>query len=127
MKIYLVMVGEYSDYQFDSAFSTKEAAERREALLDNWYATVIETTLDSIPNVDPCYKPWTVLMDAEGNGQVSPAYLTGGFPRGEDYLAPSHNNRMLFCMWAKDGQHALKIANERRAQRIAEGTWGKEL
>jgi hypothetical protein len=32
-------------------------------------------------------------------------------------------DEMVFTLWARDEQHAVKICNDRRAQMIANGEW----
>lgn len=120
--IYLVTHGDYSDYGVLGVFSSKAKAELAQKL---WAAdSIAEFELDEMPK-HPRGKFWyCVTMDAAGNtgyGGVKIENATGA--HNKEYEPYGSDDLICFYMWAKDGTHAVKIANERRAQLIALNLW----
>lgn len=137
-EIYLVSSGSYSDYRIDAVFSTEELAQK---YIDNIGAAVHYGGLGiEAYDLDPCEKqikegliPFSVKMDLDGNADY-PSYKQTykadyvGFKIGDIFkIYKDGNIDMISKCFAKDEQHAIKIANERRVQYIASNTWGKNL
>ena len=113
--IYVVTEGQYSSYRIVGFFSTKDKADAFKGKFDT---RVEEYELD---NLEPglylsSYAVWMkrdgTCARVEERGLVTPdAYRLLPGP----YL-------FVQC-FAKDEQHAVKIANEKRTQMIALGQW----
>jgi hypothetical protein len=139
-KIYLVTAGEYSDYSIYGVYSTKELAE--EAAEQFNIRGGIETwDLDAIPDHPPGKVMWIVNMRKDGSLVAEGAYRNGVrigeanrieyAPRWEYDGRKKDYGRgvtayVSFYMWAEDKEHAVKIANERRAQLIATNEWTED-
>ena len=122
-KVYLVTDGDYSDYRVLGAFSSREKAEHAKLL----YAAnnnIEEYELDAVPESPPGLFAYVVLMEISGDvnrmWQESVVGFKSKWHPGDLYgSAPV----AWFRIWARDEQHAVKIANEWRAQIIAMGLW----
>lgn len=137
MKVYVVTNGDYSDYRILEMFSTKEMAEEYK-VFRNAENDIEEYELDpefgmSAPKG---MQRWIVRMGRDGNTTDPMCYGHGverddGEPdqwlvwRDWQPYSSSGGRLMTFSMWARDAEHAVKIANERRAWLIAEGLWDK--
>lgn len=139
-KVYLVSSGEYSDYSINAAFSTRELAElyiesmgnpqrySQEMMVEEYDLDANET------HIREGFHPYRVKMDRNGNtlecrlddwdsavsGKVS--LVSFGYYHGQ----PSPKKVLCASCVAKDEQHAVKIANEKRTQMIATGEWQPE-
>jgi len=62
------------------------------------------------------------------NGTIRNAQTTTTLPHPDDFYpvlaSAATRDTMEICVFARDREHAIKIANERRAIHIANGTWG---
>lgn len=139
--IYIVTQGSYSDYHVVDVFDDKEMAQ---AVVDSYNAgnpydesRVEEYVLNSGPETgDTGLYPYCVWMERNGDtvrveqgGREAPNWLTLArtgrttyFPKGE----LSTSKIMETCMFARNEEHAVKIANERRTMAIAKEEWGKD-
>lgn len=142
MKVWMVSAGRYSDYGIVGIFSTKEKADafvqRHQDITgsDRTYGPdlngVEEVEVDAYDNG---MVAWTVLMQRDGavlrctaecwdvNTTPTPsAWVYIEYSKRDDW----HAAIKVDC-WARDREHAIKIANERRIMRIAneqnEGRW----
>ena len=121
--VYVVTSGSYSDYHIDAVFSEKELAEAyKERWGEPYDSHVGEWDLDSPdPYQHPGLSCFQIQMGRSGDthyiSKIAP-------PLGEDEIRQSlwkgEPLIEVFC-WARDEQHAIKIANERRTRAIAEG------
>lgn len=120
MKIYAVSNGSYSDYRIEGIYSTKEKAEEAHRLYaaDN---DIEEYELDAMPEHPPGMLRYYVKMNAAGNAEAKtkdaslmPKWKWSPYGDGES---------VGFNVWASDETHAIKIANEIRAQLIARNQW----
>lgn len=132
MKIYAISSGSYSDYSVDAVFSTREKAEAYMAAVHHDWNDVEEYELDP-PEAEQLregLKPWSVDIQRDGtvwHAHEKPAEFWGirsahvlikvGHKDGLDIFA-----LRVSCM-ARDKTHAVKIANEKRAEVIAMGRW----
>lgn len=121
--VYVVSRGCHSDYRIVGVFSTEEAAEScNRAIADDYSfgdnnAAVTPYDLDA-QIAPPGMRLFSVHMSAAGNSEVRP-----GVPLEEIQRSPliySERSFRIEC-WARDEAHAIKIANDVRAQLIAEG------
>ena len=133
MKIYAVSQGEYSGYEIFGLYSTKELAEEAKKLFasDNG---IEEYELDALPAHRKGLYFWEVAMNRQGDivpdrrseaGVVRTSvteYREGNdaYPVDSSFRSKK-TDAMRFRVWAKDEGHAIKVANERRAQMIASG------
>lgn len=121
--LYMVTDGCYSDYRICGIYSTPEKAAHAK-LLFNADNEIEEIELDAVPSTPPGLLPWNVKMDKNGNtdrvyrdsAETSPSYEWA--PYGDAYAS-----FVLFRIWARDEDHAIKIANEKRVALIASGEW----
>ena len=127
--IYILTEGDYSDYHIVATYSTKELAE--EAQNHCPYSEIEEYELDAleIPEHPPGHTAWTVHINAKTNtidtthqcnsldGYFEPKekYYEGGGVSGE------LNTFVVYC-WARDKEHAEKIALDKFYQ----WKWEKE-
>ena len=119
MKVYVVTSGEYSDYHICGVTLDKPLAERW-AEVEQGSAEEYETD-EAFVDTHQGLLSYTVVMDIEGNSSCSRSI--GNYEREDQPYSTYENRRMAFYVWAKHDTHAVKIANERRIQRIASGTW----
>lgn len=122
MKIYIVTKGAYSDYHIVGVYSTPEIAERYKNLEPGADADIEEWDIDVLYSpLEHGYKFWYVSFDKEGNVD----YITetnmaedGEAARNEYYI---HTRGITFHLYAKDREHAIKIASEKRFMILANG------
>jgi len=126
-KVYIVTVGSYSEYHIEAIFSTEELAD---GYVDRWGkhygASVEEWDLDAIdPFEHPDLDRYEVRMLRNGDTEWVHQEAGG---REEDWIGAYWGGEQFLTVhcWARDGEHAVKIANERRAQAIAEGRFDQE-
>lgn len=124
--IYVITQGSYSDYHIITVFSDEQAAESFAKLISEKgdTATVEDYELDRyVPQAREGLMPFYVWMTRDGNGEVDGSHILY-----DDRLSllptPTPDRiRLRGTVWALDEQHALKIANEKRAFLIASGEW----
>lgn len=132
--IYIVTEGTYSEYHIEAVCSTKELAEQIVASMPEYMrvdARVEEYELDALAD---CMKQglrrYWIKMERDGTvsecdldwphkGETSAEIVyyrwNGTFVEKNPFLS-------VFCL-AKDEAHAIKIANEKRAEIIAMNQW----
>jgi hypothetical protein len=122
-KVYAATSGSYSDYGIVAIFSTKEAAqlfmERHPNQWNDWN-DIEEYDLDpGVLQMRKGYSHWMVQMEEDGStisAEASGRYNLEAAP-DKALRAESAGRRARWFNWygwAKDQQHALKIANEHR-------------
>lgn len=130
--VYIVTEGSYSDYHIIAVFdSAKKAQDFIDAYVPGGEIEKFE--------LNPCelelregWKYYCVEMERDGSAHVRTDgaldYIKEAM-QNESNLVLRHSGNNVFrtaletyCL-AKDEQHAIKIANERRAQLIASGEW----
>jgi hypothetical protein len=132
-KVFIVTYGEYSSYSILAVFSEKELADNFvNAFKFSLSCSVEEWDMDTfMEEFKNGFKCWTVVMDKEGVSvsatqsefhgayTVIPAihFTSKGRGREKTHLME------LECL-AKDRQHAVKIANEKRTKALALNLWG---
>ena len=145
--IYIVTAGEYSDYHIVAVFSTEEKANAFCAMFKSREFMVEDYEVDAkVEATNKGLKQYHVNMNKDGslfagwwnnptgislykdeslldNFQTTDYLLDSNFnKRYNDPTIPKELFLGVIC-WAKDKKHAIKIANERRAQYIALGKW----
>ena len=123
MTIYLVSDGEYSDYSILGLYSTKEKAEEARAL----YAAerIEEWEVDVLPPHPPGELRWIVHVHDSGDVvSVEPQTAEDKYVAFESfrkYWEPK--DARILTLWARDKEHAIKIASEKRREMIVSGEW----
>lgn len=119
--VYVVTDGDYSDYHIVGIYSTRELAERAQALFAA--DSVDEYPVDEMPSAPPGLSAWSVTMNRHGDSldvhQIPISNIDGAAGDWE----PGHNGWATTRCLAADQPHALKIANERRLMAIASNDW----
>ena len=115
IKLYAVFEGDYSNRRLIGIMSTPENRDE----LCRLYRTddVEEFDMDTVPEHPPGLLAWTVLMERSGDCQVHPQSPDNM----KEVRSLTCSGKKLYCyVWARDKEHAAKIANEMRAVAIAE-------
>ena len=140
-EVYLVTRGRYSDYSVYGVFADKDlATEYAEQLTSRWDDARVEprplhTSVDDL--MAPIgFRAYEVNMDQDGNSHYHRDEITDEYKDRDGYeeLDWANNNgtytktgRYVFYIVTDKGEEgAIKIANERRIQMIANGTWPKK-
>lgn len=126
--IFIVTQGDYSDYRIRAVFSSRELAETYVSGMGKKYDTpeIEEWALDAGEEfICQGYKVYDVCMDRDGNSkfdvELSSEVRSDQLAIDDDYYGKPFYQK--FIIWAKSEKHAVKIANERRVQMIANGEW----
>ena len=141
MNVYVVTSGEYSDYRINGMFSTevkaqefievnKEKRKKHSSYYYDDFNDIEEYELDCsdkyFPLINQGYEYYYVAMEKDGNSNVNEHYIFH-FHESFEIIKPTYKpglKSFLQCyLWAKSPEHAVKIANEKRAQLIANGEW----
>lgn len=135
MKIYLVSQGCYSDYRIIAAFSTEEKAKAYvKHLGDSDDEDILEFDVDSETFQNPRgLNRFTLQMKRDGSlvygvtdrGSVKEEKPQGPKwePLAKVWVDENSECYMRFEVEAKDKEHALKIANEKRTELISADIW----
>lgn len=137
--IFAVSSGSYSDYRINALFSTKELAQQfKDAVKEYDYNEIEEYELDP-PTADLLargYSVWRVLMLKDGTVervdrsdndlyavQDAPAHAIWRRSEAPAYKGKGVPDGLQSSVWAKNEKAAVKSANEKRLQMIANGEW----
>jgi len=124
--VWVVEEGSYSDYHVVGVFSTKENADRIAELTDGY---VNEWKIDpGIGELNQGREPYSVGMEKDGTVLYVSRNIWSYSLRitGKPTVVRSCANPegvLSGITFATSEEHAVKIANEIREQRIAEGNW----
>jgi hypothetical protein len=129
--IYVVTQGEYSDYRIVAVYDTKDAAEyHAEHLLGEWKPEdvwVEEYELNpQRAIINDKLLPLMVTMTREGDTSHIEKCDVEDASNGCVNLG-CHGSDGRFYVLARNEQHAVKIANERRTRLIADGIWDEAV
>jgi hypothetical protein len=126
-KVFLVTRGDYSDYRVCAVFSDEKLAQK---YIDSFNLTydefkIEDYELDIYQNeLRENYKPFFLRMTKEGNcTEIRIQKESYSFEDGKIDIGFDKDKNMYISIFAKDEKHAIKIANEKRAQLIAENNW----
>ena len=134
MKVYLVSEGCYSDFTIIGAFSTPEKA-KDAADYFNANEGIDEYEIDQDAKQRPVgMKAFSVTMDREGNvikdewSHNNVIYECSGSDADNNVVRPYGGYRGMpthasFYVWARDEEHAVKIANEKRGALLLSNGW----
>jgi hypothetical protein len=132
--IYIVTSGEYSDYGINAVFDDKEKAEqwiKEKRVIDYLEAgdyDIEEYKLN--PTMPDEYRqgmlPYDVWIRRSGDIQTITRYYDAGFDDKFHVMCFPNSCIGSTIVWARDKQHAAKIANERRVRAIVDGTWPED-
>jgi hypothetical protein len=131
IKIYVITSGEYSDYNINCVFSTRQLAE---AYVEKYSAEEMrieeyELDTEQMRLNDP-RKNYRVRIYKNGDAEAQEGVMVDEDDDEEDdYFYQSLwndpiNLYLQFVCLADSKEHAIKIANEKRIQHIANNTWG---
>jgi len=126
--VFLVTRGEYSDYRVCAVFTEKALAEK---YIDSFKVNSYEEFRIENYNLNPYqyelkndYKPFFLKMTKEGNCiEINVMNSSYGFEDEDINIGFDIHKNMYISIFAKDETHAIKIANEKRVQLIAENRW----
>ena len=142
-RIYTIASGQYSDYRVHGAYTTRKLAEEAAAALTTG-SPYSDFTVSSMPLDEPIGDMLFVEIMMRRDGSVArvtistliDSFATTGWylDLGNDWFVPITSRRGLegegeiVMAYASLGHHdekrAVKAANERRAQVLAEDGWG---
>lgn len=136
-EIYAVSTGTYSDYGIVAVFSTKEKAEEFMKFVPSEDYNDIETyelDPDVAAQIREGYSPYYVLMLRDGTTETIHRHEVGMYSVGSSAwihrrstlpsrVTPRLPDCIVVHAMAKSEEHAVKIANEKRVQFIANGEW----
>lgn len=125
MDLYMVTSGQYSAYDVCGIYSTLEKAEHAKKFFctDNDIETIV---LDGLPKHPDNTFLYCVTMNREGStSRVKMADPTEG---NDLEIKPSRDEINIdFRMWAKNEEHAVKIANEYRTGLLSKNLWPADM
>lgn len=129
-KIYAIFDGDYSDYHHVASFSTKEKADAFSIALDlgpdQWEEIELDNPLANFVNSGLAL--WSILMKRDGTVTYaeSKKIRDYNFEERSYVTQPGLRDREryldVYC-FARDKEHAIKIAGEKRTQSILQGRW----
>lgn len=117
--IYVVNSGSYSDYRVDGLFETKELAEEYMKSYPKSYDDYnsikeYELNPESVKIQEGLFK-YTGWMKKNGDSK----YIARDPDSDEGFIISRGKDNFRFCVYAQNENHAVKIANEKRVQMIA--------
>lgn len=116
MKLFVVTDGDYSNYRVLGIYSTLEKAEEAKLLYNSNNDIDLDYELDKLPDHPPGLLRFDVYMML--NGDTSKVKQRSVEDEIHWDYRPQYES-ILFPVWAEDSNHAIKIANEKRTQLIA--------
>lgn len=123
-EVFLVSTGQYSDFKLRSVHSSEIAANAAQRLYPEGYNGPNEIEKFVLGN-SPKHPPGCLLFYVcmKRCGEVDEVRRSQGFEEAEYFIEWIVNDEAQLYVWARDEQHAIKIANERRVFAIANGLW----
>lgn len=131
-KALMVVEGEYSDYRVLAVFTGEDAQAKAEQYLSHCHgagyewggARTEDVPLNHVLDAPLGCKQWEITLYHPPRFDNTVSAYSVQPNRRPSRIAVSRDGRVLrFACWARDKQHALKIASERRAMLIATGEW----
>lgn len=126
--VFLVTRGYYSDYRVCAVFTEKPLAEKYiDSFKENSYEAFRIENYPLNPyqyELKNDYKPFFLRMTKEGNcTEINVKDSSYGLEDENVDVGFDIHKNMYISVFAKDETHAIKIANEKRVQLIAENSW----
>lgn len=136
--VWVVEQGSYSDYSVCGVFSSEENARLVADAInknDSDEATVAEWPLDpAVRELRQGMSQWIVWMHRNGTTERCEAWKISSYELGGSVdvwerskaITTSYAGKpdvLRATVWARNAEHAVKIANEKRTQMIATGEW----
>ena len=123
-KVYMVTDGSYSDYRVLGIYSTKAKAEKAKVLF-NADNDIDPIEIDVVPEHPRGCLAWVVEMDRNGDAdRVERDNCDGHRVTCYIYIPlRGESTSMRASLWAKDAEHAVKVANEWRTRIVANNLW----
>lgn len=118
MKIYVITRGNYSDYHIVTATVDPARAEAIRKLYDDRYAKARVEVFDSDSFIPLLEGQQRFLIYFRANGDVY--YTTSDMKGDEPDVKEYYSGDLRVTCFARDLDHAVKIASERRAQYLAQ-------
>jgi hypothetical protein len=116
-KVWIVTTGEYSDYGISAVCSTEDKANQAAGMFRD-ANTPFEMEIDAhVPKAKRGLKLflcWVNKYDTD----ISPSQFDPTFGDNTD-VETKNGESLRLWVWAKDTQHAAKIANEKRSRWVA--------
>lgn len=105
-----IVSGEYSDYKVHAIFSTEKQAYEE---MDSWGGEYVQEFPfnDFLPKPPKGMKAWGVVRPPNPNSEI---HASDGW--GAEYIRKHGDDVVAMCrthLWARDKEHAIKIASER--------------
>ena len=128
MKVFIVTSGCYSDYAIDAVFTNEKTAEVYADKIDG-EVEMWETSPSNLIDKITHNKIFVVRMNKEGNTDLvmeedfDSHEIENAIEKKTEIFKAVDGYCMITYMFAKDEKHAVKIANERRVQLIANNEW----
>ena len=131
MKVYTVSDGEYSDWHIVGIFSDEKLAEKAAAYWDvNDYIQEYEVDKET-PQLPEGMLAFAVPMEKTGDaplrscarGVRARPYRCSGDDVGKIHRWRSDSESVVFYVFARNAEHAVKIANEKRTGLLAGNNW----
>lgn len=118
-KVYVITKGEYSDYHICAVAATKEIAEKLQKIYseDSWGDAIIEEY-----DLNEARDDVKVFYDVTfTNEKVSACFNEYGEKESIHFFKGNkwQSDRLIVCVRARDEDHAVKIAQDRRAEYLA--------
>lgn len=119
MKVYIITKGDYSDYHICAVTTDKKKAEilcKAYNDLDGWYKAEIETydTDEFLTEIENGLKLYDCRM--ERNKPMVIYEVDLDYTNSSDFNVRYKHYTYYVCVWAKDKEHALKIASDKIAE-----------
>lgn len=131
--VWMVTDGDYSDYHVIGVYSTEEHAS---FAASKFGGEVEEVILDEhIDRLKQGFRIYSVVMGDRGDCQCPPyvkpssrdeyVFFKNSIPRRVGVKFPTNGlpKQLIADVWATSPEHALKIVNEKRIAKLAEGEW----
>lgn len=123
-KIYLVTSGKYSDYRVDGVFNNKELAKK---FTKTFGGDIEEYKLNPLePFLNLGYKPYKLEISLDGKFWTAEDLKDSYWYDHCDIGKVDYNPKIkliTLVLWAKNKQHAIKIAREKRREFIVKMDW----
>lgn len=119
MKIYIITKGDYSSYHICAVSTDKNKAETlRKAFSDSWDEAQIETyeSDEFLTEIENGFKLYDCVMKEDGNMSITTFESSIDYINSADFKVKKYEKAYKVYVWAKDKEHARKIAADKIAE-----------